>query len=127
MENLNVQFNTYLPIVPHFPHTTHLKKVIRINHIKECKNLDQCVSKLPIFPKGIFLEKLTNITFAYLLSPFILQHLKQILRADPYIFGCIRLGLIFGCIRFGCIRFLLKFQLTDINFVYLMYPIIILQ
>ena len=41
--------------ITHFPHIAHLKKVIGINHnIEGCKNLDQCGSKLPIFPKGVF-------------------------------------------------------------------------
>ena len=37
-------------------------------------------SKLLIYLKSIFLKKLTTITYAYLVSPIILQHFKQILR-----------------------------------------------
>ena len=37
-----------------------------------------------LFQKGTCFEKLTNITFSYLLSPTVLQHFKQILKQ-----GCI--------------------------------------
>ena len=40
-------------------------------------------------PKEDFLEKLTNIIYVYLVSPNILKHFKQILRADHQIKGWI--------------------------------------
>ena len=69
-----------------------------------------------------FLGKLNNIIFAYLLSPFILLHLKQVLRADPKILGCIVLIQIGSDFSIYPER---RFHFIDINFVYLVYPIII--
>ena len=60
--------------------------------LKVAKILANLVPNYPFTPKQIFSGKLTNITFAYLLSSIIQQRLKQILRANHYIQGCIILS-----------------------------------
>ena len=60
--------------------------------LKVAKILANVVPNYPFAPKQNFLWKLTNITFAYLLSSIIQQCLKQIFRADHYIQGCIILA-----------------------------------
>ena len=49
--------------------------------------------KWSICPKQIFLKKIINIIFIYLLAPFVAQNLKKILTADPELRGCVCFGL----------------------------------
>ena len=46
----------------------------------------------PFAPNKIFLEKIINIIFIYLLTPFIVQNFKNILKADPELLGCAIFG-----------------------------------
>ena len=103
----------------------HHAKMIKKKHwqIMICK-----VHKLSFALKGDFLGKLTNTSIVYLLCPIMLQCLKKILR-------------IWQIMRYNVLQFWAKLdtnyplmlkgnfleKLTDVSFVYLMYPIIILQ
>ena len=65
-----------LPFVSYHA-TKHSEKTIRVDHNTEgCKNLGKFGSKL--LKKGIVLEKLTAITYTYIVGPIILQPFKQI-------------------------------------------------
>ena len=50
--------------------------------------------KMVHLPQTIFffLEKIINIIFIYLLAPFIVQNLKNILKTDPEFWGCAIFG-----------------------------------
>ena len=50
------------------------------------------VKKIILPQMNFFLKKTTNKIFMYLLTPFILQNFKKILRADPELWGCAIFG-----------------------------------
>ena len=62
-----------------------LKILKRIQTYEDAPFLDP---KWFICPKQEFLEKITNIIFIYLLTPFIMQNFFKIVTADPDLWGC---------------------------------------